>query len=84
MRTLLQNVFTNAHKCKNISRHARKLLHMHKTQMRKSANVRKNRRAQNAQICSANIFPNAEITNLHCAQKHKCKFLQSVEFSAYN
>ena len=41
MRTLLQNVFTNAHKCKNISRHARKLLHMHKTQMRKSANVRK-------------------------------------------
>ena len=34
----------------------------------------KNRRAQNAQICSANYFPNAEITNLHCAQKHKCKF----------
>ena len=40
-RTLLQNVFTNAHKCKNISRHARKLLHMHKTQMHKSANVQK-------------------------------------------
>ena len=28
----------------------------------------KNRRAQNAQICSANYFPNAEITNL---QMHK-------------
>ena len=37
-------------------------------------------RAQNAQICSANIFPNAEIANLHCAQKHKCNFLRMSQF----
>ena len=26
------------------------------------------------------FFPNAEITNLHCAQKHKCKILQMSQF----
>ena len=44
-------------------------------QMCKCANVQickcaKNRRAQNAQICSANIFPNAEITNSQICTVH--------------
>ena len=77
-RTLLQNVFTNAHKCKNISRHARKLLHMHKTQMRKSANVRKTvvhkmRKSaaqiifqmQKSQICTVHKNTNATFCTCH-------------------
>ena len=65
--------------------HVRKFLQMCKCVNVQMCKCAKNRRAQNAQICSANIFPNAEITNLHCAQKHKCKFhkcanLQSVNF----
>ena len=41
-------------------------------QMHKCANLQmcKNRRAQNAQICSANIFPNAEITNSQICTVH--------------
>ena len=62
-RTFSQMCRTQIHKCANVQ--------MCKSQMCKCA---KNRRAQNAQICSANYFPNAEITNLHCAQIHKCKF----------
>ena len=71
MRTLLQNVFTNAHKCKNISRHARKLLHMHKTQTRKSANVRKTVVHKMRKSAAQIIF---EMQLLHFAQKHKCRF----------
>ena len=41
MRTLLQNVFTNAHVHKKFSRMFAKFLQMCKTQMCKSANVRK-------------------------------------------
>ena len=78
MRTLLQNVFTNAHKCKNISRHARKLLHMHKTQTRKSANVRKTVVHKMRKSAAQIIF---EMQLLHFAQKHKCRF-HHFRFSA--
>ena len=82
-RTCLAKIFScaNSQKSNNMCR-----TQIHKfVQMCKSVNAQickcaKNRRAQNAQICSANYFPNAEITNLHCAQKHKCKFLHMSNF----
>ena len=59
--------------CKNIFTHVRKLSAHAQNTNAQICKCAKNRRAQNAQICSANIFPNAEIaickcTNLHCAQ----------------
>ena len=50
--------FSAKHKCANL-------------QMCKCAKMC---RAQNAQICSANIFPNAEITNLQMHKSALCKF----------
>ena len=64
---------------KNIS-HMKNFLHMFTKCKCTNLQMCKNRRAQIAQICSANIFPNAEITNLHCAQKHKCTFLHMSQF----
>ena len=67
MRTHLQKHFYDM--LANFSAHATK----HKRanlQMCEKCVVHKMRKSA-AQI----IFPNAEITNLHCAQKHKCNFL---------
>ena len=80
MRAQMQNLNLQMHTCRKMFSCLRTNL-----QMCKCANVQickcaKNRRAQNAQICSANYFPNAEITNLHCAQKHKCNFLHMSQF----
>ena len=72
-----KRVFTNAHtSAKTFLRHARKLFcTCDKTQTRKSANVRKTVVHKMRKSAAQIIFPNAEITNLHCAQKHKCNFL---------
>ena len=84
MREQTQNCF---HKCaelaKTFSRDENFSEHVQNTnvQMCKCA---KTVCAQNAQICSANFFPNAEITNLHCAQKHKCNFLHMSQFCRVN
>ena len=63
--------FTNKTFCKCSQKHFRTNKISANVQMCTNVQIckcAKNRRAQNAQICSANIFPNAEITNLHCAQ----------------
>ena len=60
-------------KCANVSKLCR-------TQIDNSAKCAKNRRAQNAQICSANYFPNAEIANSQICTVHNfvCASFSSV------
>ena len=81
VRACSQKHFDESANCSKTFLHVRNFLQMCKCANVQMCKCAKNRRAQNAQICSANIFPNAEITNLHCAQKHKCKFLHMSQFS---
>ena len=60
--------------------HVRKFLQMCKCVNVQMCKCAKNRRAQNAQICSANYFPNAEIANLHCAQNTNATFCTCHNF----
>ena len=60
----VQNFLT---KMQNVISQMCKLCKCANVQMCKCA---KNRRAQNAQICSANYFPNAEITNSQICTVH--------------
>ena len=61
--------------------HVRKFLQMCKCANVQMCKCAKNRRAQNAQICSANYFPNAEITNLQIDKSALCtNFLMQVFF----
>ena len=77
----LRKIFTNAHNFrKNISRHVQNFLQMCKSQMCKSANVQKTVVHKMRKSAAQIFFQMQKSANLHCAQKHKCKFLHMSQF----